>query len=213
MNFYTLASKLNKKISTSSEFYEDLGFPREECILKAKADVKREFRINCKLGIELMLEYKELYKELGPVEYNKYYFITVRPDSNLITFLDFKIMIEKMIKRKCFLLYNYSYEQKGITNETIGDGFHCHLVAQMTQRSKGEVLRDVISSFKNYASPNCIQVDICKNPTDVVDKYLLNYESADGHKVVTQESDALFRKKYSLENLYTNSVSITEVSV
>lgn len=164
-----------------------------------------DFERNAKLGIQLMLKFKELAIEEGLTpddRISKTYFITIRPKDDAIIFNDFQQRIIKFLQRKCFRKYTYSYEQKGTTLDTLGEGFHVHIVASMTSRSKGEVLRNTISTFKDICAANCIQVDICKNPEKLINNYLINYESDDGHKITTKDFDAQWRYENNLQPLY-----------
>lgn len=137
----------------------------------------------------------------------QYYFLTIRPDDSKCTFDDFYDKVLRFVKRKCFLHYRLSFEQKGTVHDELGKGFHVHIVAQMKQRSKTEVLRDTLSSWndwieKNYIQSNCIQVLTTKNPDKLVSDYLIEYKSDDEHKIVTKEMDMEWRKQYNLQNIY-----------
>lgn len=136
------------------------------------------------------------------------YFISIRPDDTKVDIVDFTQRINKVVSRKCFLEGKYSFEQKGTCVDDLGKGFHVHIVAQMTQNSKGQVLRDLTSSFKDwielgYITPNNIDVRTTKNPDELINSYLVEYKSDDGHKVTTQAMDELWRTGNSLKRLYT----------
>lgn len=130
------------------------------------------------------------------------YYITVRPDTKKVGFVEFYNDVRKFVERKCFIDYKVTFEQVGVTEETLGEGFHVNIVASMKQRSKGEVLRDTINTFKRYTIANAIQVQTTRNPDEVVENYLVNYESKDGHKAPTQQWDAAWRVREGLANLY-----------
>lgn len=137
------------------------------------------------------------------------YFLTIRPDDTKCTFDDFYDKVLRFVKRKCFLHYKLSFEQKGTVPDELGKGFHCHIVAEMKQRSKTEVLRDTLSSWndwieKKYIQSNCIQVLTTKNPDQLIDDYLIAYKSDDKHKICTKEMDELWRKQYNLQHIYSN---------
>lgn len=137
------------------------------------------------------------------------YMITIRPDDSKVDFIDFQRYVEYFVQRKCFMNYKYSFEQKGIEPMDLGKGFHVHIVADMKQRSKSEVLRDTLSSWKEwidkgYIASNCIDVITTKNGDALVENYLLEYKSDDGHKEVTRSWDELWRTGMSLKRLYTS---------
>lgn len=219
MNVYTLAAKMNRQINKKAMEFEKMNICNtyNECIEKAKELALNEFDNNMKLACELQLRWKRIANEMGindDTKLKQHYFITVRPDTNEITIDKFIEKIANFVSRKCFISYVLSFEQKGICNEDIGKGFHVHILAHMSQRSKGEVLRDTISSFKDCTSANCIQVDILKtkNDYDSSYKYIAEYESNDDHKIVTKEWDEIWRQKINIEHLYTHPPSIKSMT-
>lgn len=134
------------------------------------------------------------------------YFITIRP-SDKVSINDLMTITEKLIKRRCFIKGVYSFEQKGTSSSTLGEGIHCHMVAHMTQRSKGEVLRDITSTFKQWIdngliTTNNIDVRTTYNPEEIVKNYLIDYRSDDGHKEPTKMWDDQWRRESGVEPLY-----------
>jgi len=195
---------------------ESKGWNWEEAKEIAYNQAMNEFESNTRLGIQLMLKYKEIAAEEGLVEYKppkQSWFITIRPKTSDITFKNFMDKVMKFVQRKCFIKYTLSFEQKGTSDETLGDGFHVHIIAEMKQRSKGEVLRDTVSTFSGCTAAHCIQVAICKNPEALKDGYLLNYESEDNHKIVTKEWDSKWRSSLGLANIYESSACQNQVQV
>jgi hypothetical protein len=138
----------------------------------------------------------------------QHFFITIRPDDKSVSFIDFYNDVQKFVQRKCFLEYKLTFEQKGVTPETYGQGFHTHIIAHMKQRSKTEVLRDTQSTFKTYTSANCIEVVILKTKNDLekVTDYITLYSSEDDHKEITQAADAAWREQQGLLALYTETL-------
>jgi len=144
----------------------------------------------------------EVAEKLG-LNSTQNYFITIRPDETKCSFAEFHTYIQKFVSRACFLSYHLAFEQKGLTPETLGRGFHAHIVAHMKQRSKGEVLRDTCRTFEKIAAANCIDVQCAQRPEGNINKYL-KHISDDGHKEATAEPDALWRKQLALEEIYTD---------
>jgi len=168
-----------------------------------------KFKKNLNMAIDLALLTKEVMQERGLLtkdNIKQHYFITIRPNTKLIAFHRFFNMIATFVQRNCFISYTLSFEQKGQSLDTLGEGFHCHIIANMRQRSKGEVLRDTISSFNKVCANNCIQVDCIKNESGLnnLNNYLITYESKDNHKIVTKEYDELWRNKLKIKPLYDN---------
>lgn len=215
------ASKMNKivekELNATEKIIEHSTLTEEEkelCRSKTVSRVKgREVKRlinNLQTALELRDAIRTLEEETGetllyvPQGSKQYYFITVRPDTTKVKFVDFYNDVKRFVDRKCFIDYKLSFEQKGMSAETLGNGFHLHIVASMKQRSKGEVLRDTQNTFKGYTAANCIEVLTTKNPAELVENYLVNYQSDDGHKAPTLEWDAMWRKRENLESLYSN---------
>lgn len=168
-----------------------------------------------------VLEWKELCKQVaqsrgldfGDEKITKTYFITIRPDTTKITFPQFYEMVSKFVQRNCFEWFELTFEQKSVDPNNLGAGFHTHILAKMTQRSKGEVLRDTQSTFKSCTAENCIQVDPVKTTKDLENtrKYIVEYIAKDGHKEVTQEADKLWRTKLNLRSLYTDVAELVPI--
>lgn len=153
----------------------------------------------------------ERYKAIVGGGHESKFFITLRPNDTKCTFLEFKEKVEAYVKRKCFIEYEYSFEQKGTNIDDLGKGFHVHIIAKMKQRSKSEVLRDTKSTFNDWITTgkiaeNCIEVLVTKNGDKLVQDYLIEYKSDDGHKEVTKKWDYIWREKEGVEKLYSFSL-------
>lgn len=169
---------------------------------EAKESVLRDFRVTCRLGIQLLNEFNNLRGD----RIDDHYFITIRPDETKISFPDFYHEIYKLVQRKCFINFKLSFEQKGTNEESMGKGFHVHIIAYMKQPSKKNVLRDIYSTVKSYTAYNCIDVRklLTQQDIDNVDKYIVEYISEDDHKIATRDCDILWREKNNLKNIYEN---------
>jgi len=205
MQFATLGFRMKKEISKHMKMLEDLGSTpaeaREIAELSARLDLKEAFRY-AKMAEEV---YKEINGDTKPDNTDhQNFFITVRPNETVIKFEDFKNKVMTFLKRKMFVSYTMSLEQKGTSEDDLGKGFHCHIVAHVTCRSKGEVLRNTISTFKDCTVANCIKVIVANNPKGIIDKYLIEYASDDNHKIVTKEWDVLWREREGLLPLYVS---------
>nr|QGF19378.1 hypothetical protein [Antarctic circular DNA molecule] len=132
------------------------------------------------------------------------YFITIRPAPGRVSFEEFYACARKYTTRKCFITFKLSFEQKGTSEGTLGEGFHLHCIAKMTQRSKGEVLRDTVSSFAKCCDPQGVDIRSISTETDVINttKYLVDYVSKNGHKILTKECDTLWRSKNDISSIY-----------
>lgn len=129
--------------------------------------------------------------------------ISPRPEIDFQSFAD---NVQKYLEKPCFNgEVTYSFEQRGKDDSELGKGFHVHIVAEMKQRSKGEVLRDSKLMWAPFADLNCIKVDTLKSGTDKTQalSYITNYTSKDGHKILTQDTDTKWRNSLELLPFYT----------
>lgn len=161
---------------------------------------RTKFREVMRIASMLHEDYEEVMKQ----KTHNWYFITIRPDTNKITFFEFFLKVQKYVNRKFMIKYTLSFEQKGTDDASLGHGFHVHIVANTKHRSKGECLRDTISTFGTFTLDNCIQVDTTRTPDDIIKKYLLEYESNDGHKIVTKEFDQKWRGLIGIKSIYSD---------
>lgn len=211
MNVFTQAARFKNRVrdfatvatvaNTVATFDVDAAIQCHENVMWA------DFKDTAHIAYKMMHIMRDIGAEYGYTDKNlatHTFFITIRPRDGATKFDDFRELVAKFVTRRCVVEYTYSFEQKGTSDTDLGSGFHVHLVANMTQRSKGEVLRDTISTFKHIAASNCIDVQVCKNPREHVQRYLVDYVSDDNHKIATQHWDNVWRDTEMMQHLYTN---------
>lgn len=185
----------------------------DECMMDLEDDFTNHFQVV--LDRELNREYnrfdqilavsQQLHNRFMATVTPRWFIITIRPLQ--CTLDEFTQKIHCLLERKCFLDWTYSLEQKGTTIAELGHGMHVHIVASMRQRSRGEVIRDLLSSFNDWVkekkiAPNCIDIGTTKNHDALVQNYLVDYSSPDNHKEITRTWDALWREQNGLCSLY-----------
>lgn len=208
MNFYTVGARMlkqqKKMIKQYSEIMDDPHGKNEALQTQIKDSITNqimsEHREICRLGIQAMMIFKE---EAANLMGESAWFITIRPNESTewIPFLNKTITL---LTRKCFIDFTASYEQKGTSEDDIGKGFHIHIVSQMKQRSKGEIIRDIKSTMGDMVAENCIEVIPTKNKMDIINNYLIDYKSKDEHKIKTKDWDNMWRTRENLQNIYVN---------
>lgn len=162
-----------------------------------------EFREIMKIAKKL----HEIYVEETGLETTNCYFVTIRPNEKLINFNDFKTLVFKYLKRKCIDSWTLSFEQKGNSLETLGQGFHAHIIIWPVNgrwRSQGEILRDTQRTFAKCTSDNNVDIKTTREPQKIIDNYLINYVSNDGHKKLTKQWDMIWRENLGLSSLYNS---------
>jgi len=182
----------------------------------AMAEYWKTFDASIRMGLMQANRYamiKQQMIEAGELPYltrgekiSRTYFITVRPDPKKIMFSNFYHKVIEFLNRKCFNNFILVFEQKGIDDDTLGQGFHIHVLAKMTQESPGKVVEDTFSTFKDSTAQHCIQVDRVKTVDDYerVLGYIRDHKAKDGHKKLTAETDVAWRKSLGLQALYTD---------
>lgn len=176
---------------------------RENQIWQFKQDVMHANELK-RIADELADKPKKLDKQQ--------YFVTIRPDDKLTTFDEFKKDVETYVDRQCITTAEYVFEQKGTDENTLGQGFHAHLIVDATQKSKGQLARDTHSTFKKHTAENCIEVKPIRTAQDKsnVRRYIHTHTSKDGHKEETTIWDAKWRQQKDLRNYYIKNVDDLE---
>lgn len=209
MNFLTAGARLTRDAYKMRDALKvlDPTLTDEQAYEQALTSLEQTTREHIRNGLRIKNWFLE--EQRATEGHTRYYFITVRPDEKRCSFDQFYDHVKKFTERKCFEDFELVFEQKGTTSDTLGSGFHVHILAHMRQRSKTEVLRDAISSFRKVADDNCVQVDIVKTNVDEerVRNYMHQHTSKDGHKEETKEWDDLWRVALGLLPYYMGGLS------
>lgn len=128
------------------------------------------------------------------------FMVTIRPaaDADWPAFRD---QAHKWARSKVWEERVYAFEQKGTSDDTLGVGFHVHIVGR-SKLPKAQVLQRCHNAFQHFAAKAAIQVDFARTPHLAVQRYLLAHASDDGHKEITAEWDARWRARESLDAAY-----------
>lgn len=196
---FAQAKQIRKKCKNVLKLHEQCGSGIDnDRIINGVIETERnEFREILRIAQLLHEDYEEVVAKKAI----NWYFVTIRPKPS-VTWSDFYDTVVTYVQRKFMIEYKLSFEQK--STEGTGEGFHVHIVCNTKHRSKGEALRDTISTFKHLAEANCIEVKPTRNPDNIVNNYLLAYKSEDDHKAPTQEGDRVWRDKLGLRHIYDN---------
>lgn len=213
MNFYTLAAREEREFAKMMKTYEACNIEESKAKELAEDILDGRFDRTYRRAVKRMLQAREINEELGlsKPNTNRMFFITIRPKCDSISFANFYTLIQNLLQRKCFSNYYVTFEQKGTSDEKLGDGFHTHIITCATQRGKAEVLRDVHSTVKGCTEKHCIQIDITYNGETMFNNYCIEYQSKDGHKISTKEWDAKWRKSIGIADYYQNELPTISV--
>lgn len=204
---FAQAKSIRRKAKAAVKVYNDAlegqGIITDERSQEIYDAVVANELVEFKSILTISRQLHDVYIETTNMVTKNWYFVTISPDTNKIGFDKFKSLVFKKLSSVRISDYRLSFEQRGTTVDTLGTGFHCHFVIETNWRSKAEVLRDIWNLFAAYMVKEAIEVKPTRNPHDIVQKYLIEYESNDDHKKETMEWDALWRKEKGLESLYT----------
>lgn len=180
----------------------------------------KQFRSTMAIAAKMQKIHQEEMEKVGlinndkkPGTYNpekeQWFAVTIRPKDELTvpynqnTFQEFKKDFEEKILPRTFVKEcDYVFEQKGTSEEELGNKFHMHAIIKAPSRSKGNVARDITSSLKKWVGNAGVQVDVSYNAKEWIKRYCKEHKSADGHKEVTAEWDDKWRNKIGIEDYY-----------
>jgi hypothetical protein len=178
---------------------EEIADKKAEIYDSVVASETEEFRAIMEIARDLT----GVYKQVTGLEVRSWVFLTVRPDMKKIEFNEFRSKIVKKINDcKRVLEATYSFEQKGTSLETLGNGFHVHIMMWTTWAYPSEAKRDFYSAVKDYTGPKSIDARAERDPAGCIQRYLVDYKSEDEHKEETKVWDMIWREQKGLKNLY-----------
>lgn len=147
-------------------------------------------------------------REQSAVKHNNLYlWITISPKKD-VGFDLFKSKVEKVVTRRMFKDYLYVYEQRGSDEQTMGKGFHVHILLKRNLDYKPcKIITNMKNTFKEITLVNNGEIfnwHWC--PSDFkADKveYITGLKTEDG-KDAKQLMDVIWRKQNNLETFYGN---------
>jgi len=212
MNFYTVASKMRKQVKKDLMDFmncctDDNLIEQHHKRLWDNAMIEHEKTVT--LGLELMDAFKE---RLGTSKGSSWNMLTVRPPHDC-EWSVFKASCDSFIDKwkNKWMEFEYVFEQKGNSPESMGKGFHWHLILQTETKNyyKSHIVRDAQRCF-TYVAANCIQVDCIRN-LGKCKEYIRGHKSED--KLEAVKYDTLWRQKMGLEEIYSCNGQVQAVTI
>lgn len=209
-----------KMIDFSKDQGVDPGITLEEYMEGEMNRIAEEFRMQCRLAMKL----KKVAEEEGLIKSNdngtprledspglkdNYCMITVRPvEGTCLVF--FEQAIERFMERPFIIGAEYHFEQTGECEETLGNGFHVHMILK-TKKSKRacDIIKELRSDIEVNATVemgkeiNRRRYYFMKNEKDL--EYALNYIRGDKHnadKEAAVEMNEEWRRINGLKDVY-----------
>lgn len=156
----------------------------------------------------------EGYKKNIDVRFGNVIFITVNPRPD-IDLLEFMKVLRKYVIKKWIDDYIYVIEQRGITEDESGKGFHSHiLIWKPDNKRSSEVIRETKNTFKKICSvdnPSILNIQNCKEEDIEKRKnYMLGLKALDDDpsKEQKQKIDIGFRERNNIEVYYSKNKNI-----
>lgn len=163
-------------------------------------------------GYDFLGECKNARELLKPQPEVDFFFITVNPKPGIT--LDFLHKhIKNFITRKPVKNYLYNFEQRGESEEKVGEGLHCHMLITWERAASRRVRQFVSESFKRCVGANNNNIlNIHKITGEMyVDKLeYLQGKKWDADKDDKIKMDRSFRQKNNLIDIYTKDGEICQ---
>lgn len=194
-------------------------------------DIKKRARDNV-----LQRQYEELYRlqslqsptqiikeiqtlrsslgEKGEEISRPYIWLCVNPNSTY-TFNEFQKLVSKMLSKVWLTDYVYVYEQRGITEEEMGKGFHLHAIIKKPDNKKpSHCVRELASTFKkccdtsNYHFFQTKMID--ESEKDRKLEYILGTKQTtdENQKDLKQAMDKVWRQKIGIPPYFFSNIDI-----
>lgn len=164
---------------------------------------------NVELGLQLLEDFKTRIQSGNK---DRWSLLTVRPPHGTDWEIFLKSCNEFIAKwGDKWSTCEYAYEQKGESIETMGHGFHWHILicTQHANYYRTHIVRDAQRLF-TYVAANCIQVDSIRN-LDRARAYIRGEKEASKMPAVTY--DRLWRKSMGIEELFLINGQVQAVDI
>jgi len=137
-------------------------------------------------------------------EKSDYVFITVNPRPD-VPLSDFKKAVDKSVQKTFIKKSLHVIEQRGESMDTLGKGFHTHILIDKGDYRISHLKREFARTFgklTDVSNPCCFNIDFCKKE-DIKKRqnYMLGWKK-DETKHLKQVHDRPFRKKFLIKDYY-----------
>lgn len=140
-------------------------------------------------------------------------YITIRPDEKFCSLPLFIKKVEKVVKKVWIKNYLYVYEQVGMDDNSIGKGFHTHILLHHDSDNKkwSEFKNEIANTFKGLLGEKGIDYKNCLKQQAYINfmNYLIGVKDTKKpqkkDKELKQKYDIPFRENNNLQSYYTNN--------
>lgn len=133
------------------------------------------------------------------------YWVTINPDNTKVTLTAFMDIIEQLTKRPFFVNCSYCFEQRGKTDNMMGDGLHCHILfdKKVGKETPQKVQDNIYSTLKGIVG-NKKSIDVRVYPAEFREEktqYMLG-KKWDAGKEDSCKLNLKWRAQNNINNLY-----------
>lgn len=166
---------------------------------------------------EIQKEIQEIRNSLGEkvdASAKPYIWLCVNP-SQTLTLAEFKKMIDKMVTKKWLDTYVYVLEQRGMTEEELGKGFHLHAIIKRPDDKKpSHCVRELSNTFKkacdvsNYHFFQTKFIDEAEKDRKM--EYILGQKeyTEENRKDLKQIMDKVWRQRFNIQPYFFSNIDI-----
>lgn len=164
-----------------------------------------KFKRTCKIKIRMEQTLQEVKEEMGICETKptNTYFVTISPKD--INIQDFITAIDVLLQYKWIVKACGCIEQRGTTEETMGQGTHFHCLVQVALGvGRGTIPKKVVSAFNSLnliiREPSVDVSQPCKRAIDITNRinYMTDGKATDEEKKDKFCMDEPYRKKENI---------------
>lgn len=166
---------------------------------------------------EIQKEIQELRNSLGEkvdTLSKPYIWLCVNP-SQTLTLCEFKKMIDKMVTKKWLTSYVYVLEQRGMTEEELGKGFHLHAIIKKPDDKKpSHCIRELSNTFKKACDVSNFHFFQTKFIDEAEKERKLEYilgqkeYTDENRKDLKQIMDKVWRQKFNIQPYFFSNIDI-----
>lgn len=129
---------------------------------------------------------------------SEFYFVTINPRES-VTFEQFQTKIDKYIKSKMHLGCTYVYHQRGKTEDTLGTGFHVHMITMNNGTPHGSFVQRTKNMLKTICDVNNMHCLNIKNAGVLNNRIVYMRDDNDDEK---RRLNKQWRSLHGIEDLY-----------
>lgn len=133
--------------------------------------------------------------------------INPKPDAELTDFIH---VVEKIVTKSWIEGYVYTYEQRGTDMDTLGTGFHAHLLFPKGDKPPSHISRELQNTCKHIVgNPKHVHI-VYITDDDVLQKirYMQGHKTADD-KALKVTMDKVWRNEHGFDDIYYEGFDVS----